>query len=105
MQAADDVEFGGAFANALFGALVDLFKRELIGSGCVRIAAERAKLAVGYANVGGIDVAVGVLIRHPSRFSLPGGVWGPAPRPQIGGGEKNAAGSPPQTFSPARFFS
>src|SRR5262249_17968559 len=88
MQAADDVEFGGAFANALFGALVDLFKRELIGTGCVRIAAEGAKLAVGDANVGGIDVAVELVIGDVVVFFLSDVVGEPGHGEEIGGAIK-----------------
>ena len=60
MQAADHVEFGGAFAHALFGALVDFFEREGVSAGRVGIAAEGAQLAVRDADVGGIDVAIDV---------------------------------------------
>ena len=62
MQAANHVEFGGAFADALFGALVDFFEREGVGAGSVGIASESAQLAVGDAHVGGIDVAIDVEI-------------------------------------------
>src|SRR6202171_6805747 len=60
MQAADDVEFGGAFADALFGALVDFFECKGVSAGSVGIAAESAELAMGDANVGRVDVAIDV---------------------------------------------
>ena len=60
MQSADHVEFGGAFAHALFGALVDFFEREGVRAGRVRVASKRAQLAVRDADVGGIDVPVHV---------------------------------------------
>ncbi len=60
MQPADHVEFGGALAHALFGALVDFFQREIVCAGSVRIAAKGAQLAMRDANIGGIDVAIHV---------------------------------------------
>jgi hypothetical protein len=33
VEAADDVKFGGAFANALFSALVDFVEREIVSAG------------------------------------------------------------------------
>ncbi len=58
VQATHHVEFCGAFAHALFGALVNLFKREGIRAGRVGIAAKGAQLAVRDAHVGGVDVAI-----------------------------------------------
>src|SRR5258708_17754206 len=58
MQSAHDVKFRCAFADALLGALVDLFKSERVGAGSVGIAAEGAQLAMCDADVGRIDVAV-----------------------------------------------
>ncbi len=60
MQAADHVEFRGAFAHALFGALVNFFERERVGARRVGIAAKGAQLAMRDADVGGIDVAIHV---------------------------------------------
>ncbi len=62
MQAAHDVKFRCAFADALLGALVDLFKSEGVGAGSVGIAAEGAQLAMRDANVRRIDVPVDVVI-------------------------------------------
>ncbi len=58
VQAADHVKFGGAFAHALFGALIDLFERKIVGAGRIGVAAEGAEFAVRHANVCGIDVAI-----------------------------------------------
>ena len=41
MQAADHVKFGGAFADALLGALPDLFEREGVGARARRGCAQR----------------------------------------------------------------
>src|SRR6476661_1747763 len=60
MQTANDVEFGGAFAHALFGALVDFFESERVSAGNVGIAAEGAQFAMRDAYVGGVDVAIDV---------------------------------------------
>ena len=60
MQAADDVEFRGAFGHTLGGALPYFVEREGVGSGSVGRASESAKFAMRHANVGGIDVAVDV---------------------------------------------
>ena len=62
MQAADHVKFGGAFAHALFGALINFFERESVRAGRVGVAAKGAQLAVRDADVGGIDVAIDVEI-------------------------------------------
>ena len=62
MQAADHVKFGGAGFDALLGALPDFLEREGVSAGSVGIAAEGAEFAVGDANVGGIDVAIDVVI-------------------------------------------
>src|SRR5258708_10283462 len=62
MQSAHDVKFRCAFADALLGAVVDLFKSERVGAGSVGIAAEGAQLAMCDADVRRIDVAVDVVI-------------------------------------------
>src|ERR1700728_1500646 len=60
MQAADNVEFRGAFGHTLSSALPDFVEREGVGSCRVGRASESAKLAMRDANIGGIDVAVHV---------------------------------------------
>src|ERR1700693_2992454 len=62
MQAANHVEFSGAFAHALFSALINFFEGEGIGAGGVVVASKSAQFAVGHAHVGGIDVPVDVEI-------------------------------------------
>src|SRR5437899_7543029 len=54
MKATDHVEFRGAFAKSLFGALPNLFESKRIGSGRFRTAAKGAELAMRDANIGGI---------------------------------------------------
>src|SRR5579862_5547983 len=78
MQAAHDMKFGDGFTVAISGLMPDLFERHRV---CFRIAfllAERAQLATGDTDIGGIDVAIDVevslvavkafanLIRHPA---------------------------------------
>ena len=58
VQAADHVKFRGAFAHALFGALVNFLQRKCIGAGSIGVAAKSAQLAVGHANVCRVDVAI-----------------------------------------------
>src|ERR1700674_1096205 len=62
MQAAYHVKFSGAFANTLFGTLVDLFERERVGAGSAWVAAESAELAVRNADIRRINVTVDVEI-------------------------------------------
>ncbi len=66
MQPADHVKFRGAFAHALFGALVNFFERKSVSAGRVGIAPERAQFAVRHANIGGIDVPVDVEVSDVS---------------------------------------
>src|ERR1700682_4258918 len=56
------MELSGASSNTLFGALVDLVKRERVRAGGIRVAAKSAEPAVRDAHVGGVDVAVDVEI-------------------------------------------
>ena len=56
------MKFGGAFADALLGACVNLFQGEGVSAGGIGIAAEGAKLAMGDADVGRIDVAIDVVV-------------------------------------------
>src|SRR5580704_1608362 len=51
MQATDDVKFSGAFANALFRALIDFFERKRVRARSIGVAAERAKSTVCDADV------------------------------------------------------
>src|SRR6266852_1375520 len=62
VQTADDVEFRGAFADALLGALVNFLQGKGVGARGARIASEGAELAMRHANVGGVDVAIDVEI-------------------------------------------
>src|SRR5882762_518692 len=84
MQAANDVEFGGAFANALFRTLIDFFQSVGVGTGRVRIAAKGAEFAVRHANVGRIDVAINVEIGDVAVFFFADVVGEPADGQQIG---------------------
>src|SRR5262245_28702553 len=83
MQAADDVEFGGSFADTLFGALVNLFQRKIVSAGGIGIAAEGTEFAVRNANVGGIDVAVDVVISDVAVFFLANVIGEPAYGEQV----------------------
>jgi hypothetical protein len=42
MQSTDNVKFGCAFTDTLFGALVDFFKRESVSAGHIGITAKSA---------------------------------------------------------------
>ena len=84
MEAADDVKFGGAFADALSRAFVNFFERESVSAGRAGIAAKSAKLAVSDANVGGIDVAVDVVIRDVAMALFANIVGEPADSEQVG---------------------
>ena len=84
MQAADHVEFGGAFAHALLGALPDFLEREGVGAGRVGIAAEGAQLAMRHADVGGIDVAIDVEVADVAVALLANVVGEPAEGQQVG---------------------
>src|SRR5271156_1792226 len=62
MQAADNVEFGGAFGDAFSGARVNFVERKSVRTRRVGRAAESAELAVGDANVGRVNVAIDVVV-------------------------------------------
>ena len=85
MQPADDVELGDGFAPALAGALPDLLERHGVGLGIVRPLAEGAQAATGHADVGGVDVAVDVEIRHVAVQPLAHQVGQVAERQDVGG--------------------
>ena len=83
MQAADDVEFRGAFRHALRGARPDFLERESVRPGRIRRAAEGAQLAMGYADIGRIDVPVDVEIADFPVALLPDVVGKPAQGQQV----------------------
>src|SRR5205814_4173412 len=68
MQAADNVKFGCAFADALVGALIDFVEGISVGAGGIGIAAERAEFAVGDADVGRIDVTIDIVVGDVAVF-------------------------------------
>ncbi len=78
VQAADQMELRGAFAGALFGALVNFFEREGVSTRSVRVAAKRAQPAMGHADVGRIDVPVDVVIAHVPVAFFADGIRQPA---------------------------
>ena len=84
MQAADNVNFRGAFANALRRALVHFFEGEGVSAGGSGIAAESAELAMGHTNVRGIDVAVDVVISDVAVALFADVIGQPADGEQIG---------------------
>ena len=84
MQAANDVKLGGAFTHALIGAFVHFFEGESVRAGRTGVASKRAKLAMGHADVGGIDVAVDVVISDVAMALFADEVGQPADGQQIG---------------------
>src|SRR5882672_131888 len=84
MQAADDVKFGCAFADALVGALINFVEGVSVGAGRVRIAAERAELTVGNADVGRIDVTIDVVVGDVAVFLLADIIGEPADGEKVG---------------------
>src|SRR5271163_317164 len=62
MQAADDVEFRGAFRDAFACALPHFIQSECVGAGRIGGASKGAELAMRHADIGGIDVAIDVEI-------------------------------------------
>ena len=84
MQAADDVKFGRAFADALVGALIDFVEGVSVGAWRVRIAAERAELAVGNADVGRIDVTIDVVVGDVAVLLFPDVIGEPADGEKVG---------------------
>ena len=88
MQAADDVELGDGLGPALAGAMPDLFERPGVGLGILRPLAERAQLATGDADIGGIDVPVHIEPGHIAMLSLANQVGHVADGQNIGGAIK-----------------
>src|SRR6202047_5684027 len=84
MQAADDVKFRCAFADALFGALVNFFEGESVCARGVGIAAESAELAMCHANVGGIDVTIDVEVGDVAMALLADVIGEPSDGQEIG---------------------
>src|SRR5256885_8784480 len=84
MQATDNVEFGGAFPDALLRALISFFEREGVRARGVRVAPKGAKFAVRYANVRRINVPVDVVIGDVAMPLFADVVRQPAYRQQIG---------------------
>ncbi len=84
MQAADQMKFRGAFAQALFGALPNLLEGKGVGAGRFRAAAEGAELAMRHADVGRIDVAIDVEVANVAVALLANVVGEPADGQQIG---------------------
>ena len=62
MQAADNMKFRGPFAHTLRSPFVDFFQRKRVSAGSAWIPPEGAKFAVRDAHVGGVDVAIHVVI-------------------------------------------
>ena len=83
MQAAHDVKFGDGFAVALAGLVPDLFERHRVRLGIALLLAERAQLATGHADIGGIDVAVDVEVSLVAVQALADLVRQPADAQQI----------------------
>ena len=83
VQAADNVNLRGAFAHALCGALVHFFQRIGVCAGGIRIAAKGAELAMSHANVGGIDVAIHVVIGDVAVALFADVIGQPADRQQV----------------------
>src|ERR1700680_5143934 len=84
MQSADDVKFRGAFADAFLRALIDFLKSKIVCAGGVGIAAESAEFAMCDADVGGIDVAIDVVIGEVAVALLANVVGEPAYGEKIG---------------------
>ena len=84
MQAADNVNFRGAFANALCRALVHFLERIGVRAGSFGIAAEGAEFAMRDADVRGIDVAIDVVIGDVAVALFADVIGEPADREKIG---------------------
>ena len=78
MEAAHNVKLRGAFTHTLSGALVHFFQCESVGARGSRIAPEGAQLTMGDANVGGIDVAIDVVIGDVAVTLFPNEIGEPA---------------------------
>jgi len=83
MQPADDMEFGGAFANALLRALVNFIEGIGVGPGSTGIASEGAQLAVGYADIGRVDVPIDVEVGDSAVALFSNVIGQPANRQEI----------------------
>ncbi len=83
MQSANNVEFRRAFANSLFGALINFFEGVSVGARRIRVAAKRAQLAMRHADVGRIDMAIDVEISNVAVFFFAYVVGQPADGEQI----------------------
>src|ERR1700752_555655 len=84
MQAADDVEFRGAFACALLSALINFFQGKSISSRGIGVAAKSAEFAMRYADVCGIEVAIDVVVGDVALAVLANVVGEPADGEEIG---------------------
>src|ERR1700752_1197915 len=65
IQAAGDVQFGGAFTDRLTGDAKRVLNVMRVSIRLTRCAKEAAKLAIDITNVGRIEVPVYVVIRRP----------------------------------------
>ena len=84
MQAANDVKFRGAFAHALIGTFIHFFERESVCARGSGIAAKGAELAMRHADIGGIDVAIDVVIGDVAVALFANEIGQPAHGQQIG---------------------
>src|SRR5664279_1642053 len=62
MQTAHDVKFCRAFSDAFRGTLVHFFQSKRVSPRRIWVSSEGAEFAVGHADVGGIDVAIHIVI-------------------------------------------
>src|SRR5579863_3385766 len=85
------MEFRGAFAQTLFGALPDLFEGKSVSAGRLRTAAEGAEFAMRHANVGGIDVPIDVEVADVAVALFAGVIRQPAQGQQVGRAIKSDA--------------
>src|SRR5258708_31747362 len=70
MKSANDVKLGDSFGISRSGSFERFIERHGIGAGRVLLASEGTKAASGYADVGGINVAVDVEIRFVAVHAL-----------------------------------
>src|SRR6185295_17991216 len=84
MQAANHVKFGGAFAHTLFGALPDFLERVGVGAGGIRVASKSAELAMGNADVSGINVAIDIEVADVAVAPFANVIGEPAESEQVG---------------------
>src|SRR5258708_23678153 len=64
MKSANDVKLGDSFGISRSGSFESFIERHGIGAGRVLLASEGTKAASGYADVGGINVAVDAATPH-----------------------------------------